>query len=67
MHGIQIRQVAGGYKFSSKPHHDVWNTSSAALVRLRNHRNVAVIAYWQPPRCQIDAIRADWRRTISES
>jgi segregation and condensation protein B len=53
-HGIQIRQVAGGYKFSSKPeHHEVLRRfvkSLKPLVRLSKPalETLAVIAYRQP-------------------
>jgi segregation and condensation protein B len=52
--GIQIRQVAGGYKFSSKPeHHEVLRKfvkSLKPLVRLSKPalETLAVIAYRQP-------------------
>jgi segregation and condensation protein B len=64
MHGIQIRQVAGGYKFSSKPeHHEVLRKfvkSLKPLVRLSKPalETLAVIAYRQPVTLpEIDAIR----------
>lgn len=64
MHGIQIRQVAGGYKFSSKPeHHEVLRQfvkSLKPLVRLSKPalETLAVIAYRQPVTLpEIDAIR----------
>ena len=53
-HGIQIRQVAGGYKFSSKAeHHDVLRKFVKSLkppVRLSKQalETLAVIAYRQP-------------------
>lgn len=53
-HGIQIRQVAGGYKFSSKPeHHDVLRKFVKSLkppLRLSKPalETLAVIAYKQP-------------------
>ncbi len=63
-HGIEIRQIAGGYKFSSKPeHHDVVRTfvkSLKPLVRLSKPalETLAVIAYRQPVTLpEIDAIR----------
>ena len=64
LHGIQIRQVAGGYKFSSKPeHHEVLRKfvkSLKPLVRLSKPalETLAVIAYRQPVTLpEIDAIR----------
>ncbi len=64
VHGIHIRQVAGGYKFSSKPeHHDVLRKfvkSLKPLVRLSKPalETLAVIAYRQPVTLpEIDAIR----------
>ncbi|MBI4165128.1 MAG: SMC-Scp complex subunit ScpB [Acidobacteria bacterium] len=64
LHGIQIRQVAGGYKFASKPeHHDVLRKfvkSLKPLVRLSKPalETLAVIAYRQPVTLpEIDAIR----------
>lgn len=63
-HGIEIRQVAGGYKFSSKPeHHEVvrqFVKSLKPLVRLSKPalETLAVIAYRQPVTLpEIDAIR----------
>jgi segregation and condensation protein B len=63
-HGIQIRQVAGGYKFSSKPeHHDVLRKFVKSLkppVRLSKPalETLAVIAYRQPVTLpEIDEIR----------
>ncbi|PYU94505.1 MAG: SMC-Scp complex subunit ScpB [Acidobacteria bacterium] len=53
-HGIQIRQVAGGYKFSSKAeHHEVLRSFVKSLkppVRLSKQalETLAVIAYRQP-------------------
>lgn len=53
-HGIRIRQVAGGYKFSSKPeHHEILRAfikSLKAPVRLSKPalETLAVIAYRQP-------------------
>ena len=53
-HGIQIRQVAGGYKFSSKAeHHDVLRNFVKGLkppIRLSKQalETLAVIAYRQP-------------------
>jgi segregation and condensation protein B len=53
-HGIQIRHVAGGYRFSSKPeHHEVLRTFVKSLkppVRLSKPalETLAVIAYRQP-------------------
>ncbi len=53
-HGIQIRHVAGGYKFSSKPeHHEVLRKFVKSLkppLRLSKPalETVAVIAYRQP-------------------
>src|SRR3989441_9532817 len=53
-HGIQIRQVAGGYKFSSKAeHHEVLRNFVKSLkppVRLSKQalETLAVIAYRQP-------------------
>lgn len=64
MHGMEIRQVAGGYKFSSKPeHHEVLRKfvkSLKPLVRLSKPalETLAVIAYRQPVTLpEIDAIR----------
>ena len=64
VHGIQIRQVAGGYKISSKPeHHEVLRKfvkSLKPLVRLSKPalETLAVIAYRQPVTLpEIDAIR----------
>lgn len=53
-HGIQIRQIAGGYKFSSKPeHHEVLRKFVKSLkqpIRLSKPalETLAVIAYRQP-------------------
>ncbi|MGH9470779.1 MAG: SMC-Scp complex subunit ScpB [Terriglobia bacterium] len=53
-HGVCIRQVAGGYKFSSKPeHHEVLRTFVKSLkppIRLSKPalETLAVIAYRQP-------------------
>jgi segregation and condensation protein B len=53
-HGIQIRQVAGGHKFSSKPeHHEVLRQfvkSLKAPIRLSKPalETLAVVAYRQP-------------------
>ncbi|HEX5411474.1 MAG TPA: SMC-Scp complex subunit ScpB [Terriglobia bacterium] len=53
-HGIEVRQVAGGYRFSSKPeHHEVLRKfvkSLKPLVRLSRPalETLAVIAYRQP-------------------
>ena len=53
-HGIEVRQVAGGYRFSSKPeHHEVVRNfvkSLKPLVRLSKPalETLAVIAYRQP-------------------
>jgi len=53
-HGIEMRQVAGGYRFSSKPeHHEVLRTfvkSLKPLMRLSKPalETLAVIAYRQP-------------------
>jgi segregation and condensation protein B len=62
--GIQIRQVAGGYKFSSKPeHHEVLRKFVKSLkppVRLSKPalETLAVIAYRQPVTLpEIDEIR----------
>ena len=64
VHGIQIREVAGGYKFSSKPeHHEVLRKfvkSLKPLVRLSKPalETLAVVAYRQPVTLpEIDAIR----------
>lgn len=64
LHGFQIRQVAGGYKFSSKPeHHEVLRKfvkSLKPLVRLSKPalETLAVIAYRQPVTLpEIDAVR----------
>lgn len=53
-HGIEVRQVAGGYRFSSKPeHHEVLREfvkSLKPLIRLSKQalETLAVIAYRQP-------------------
>lgn len=53
-HGIEVRQVAGGYRFSSKPeHHEVLRKfvkSLKPLIRLSKPalETLAVIAYRQP-------------------
>jgi segregation and condensation protein B len=64
MHGIEIRQVAGGYKFATKPeHHEVLRKfvkSLKPLVRLSKPalETLAVIAYRQPVTLpEIEAIR----------
>jgi segregation and condensation protein B len=63
-HGIQIRQVAGGYKFSSKAeHHEVFRKFVKSLkpaVRLSKPalETLAVIAYRQPATLpEIESIR----------
>src|SRR2546422_6732886 len=63
-HGIQIRRVAGGYKFSSKPeHHEVLRKFVKGLkppVRLSKPalETLAVVAYRQPVTLpEIDQIR----------
>jgi segregation and condensation protein B len=63
-HGIQIRQVAGGYQLASKPeHHDVLRKFVKSLkppLRLSKAalETLAVIAYRQPVTLpEIDAIR----------
>lgn len=63
-HGIQIREVAGGYKFSSKPeHHEVLRRFVKSLkppIRLSKPalETLAVIAYRQPVTLpEIDQIR----------
>ena len=63
-HGIHIRQVAGGYKFATKPeHHDVLRKYVKSLkqpIRLSKPalETLAVIAYRQPVTLpEIDAIR----------
>ena len=63
-HGIQIRQVASGYKFSSKPeHHEVLRQFVKSLkppIRLSRPalETLAVIAYRQPVTLpEIDEIR----------
>jgi len=63
-HGIQVRQVAAGYKFSSKPeHHDVLRKFVKSLkppLRLSKPalETLAVIAYRQPVTLpEIDEIR----------
>jgi segregation and condensation protein B len=63
-HGIQIRQIAGGYKFSTKPeHHEVLRKFVKSLkppIRLSRQalETLAVIAYRQPVTLpEIDAIR----------
>jgi segregation and condensation protein B len=53
-HGIDIRQVAGGYRMSTKPeHHDVVRAFSKSLkppirLSLQSLETLAVIAYKQP-------------------
>jgi len=53
-HGIEIRQVAGGYRMSTKPeHHDVVRAFSKSLkppirLSLQSLETLAVIAYKQP-------------------
>jgi segregation and condensation protein B len=53
-HGIEIRQVAGGYRMSTKPeHHDVVRAFSRSLkppirLSLQALETLAVIAYKQP-------------------
>jgi segregation and condensation protein B len=63
-HGVQIRQIAGGYKFATKPeHHEVLRRFVKSLkppVRLSKPalETLAVIAYRQPATLpEIDAIR----------
>jgi len=63
-HGIQIRQIAGGYKFSSKPeHHEVLRNFVRNLkppIRLSKPalETLAVVAYRQPVTLpEIDQIR----------
>jgi len=63
-HGVQIRQVASGYKFSSKPeHHEVLRQFVKSLkppIRLSRPalETLAVIAYRQPVTLpEIDEIR----------
>jgi segregation and condensation protein B len=63
-HGIQIRQIAGGYKFSTKPeHHEVLRKFVKSLkppIRLSKPalETLAVIAYRQPVTLpEIEAIR----------
>ena len=63
-HGIQIRQIAGGYKFSTKPeHHEVLRKFVKSLkppIRLSKPalETLAVIAYRQPVTLpEMDAIR----------
>ncbi len=63
-HGIHIRQVAGGYKFSSKPeHHEVLRSFVKSLkppIRLSKPalETLSVIAYRQPVTLpEIDEIR----------
>lgn len=63
-HGIQVRQIAGGYKFATKPeHHEVLRRFVKSLkspVRLSKPalETLAVIAYRQPVTLpEIDAIR----------
>jgi segregation and condensation protein B len=64
-HGIEIRHVAGGYRFSSKPeHHEVLRTfvkGLKPLMRLSKPalETLAVIAYRQPVTVpEVEAIRA---------
>jgi len=53
-HGIEVRQVAGGYRMSTKPeHHDVVRAFSKSLkppirLSLQSLETLAVIAYKQP-------------------
>jgi segregation and condensation protein B len=53
-HGIEIRQVAGGYRMSTKPeHHDVVRSFAKSLkppirLSLQALETLAVIAYKQP-------------------
>src|SRR5262249_4835112 len=53
-HGIEIREVAGGYRMSTKPeHHDVVRAFSKSLkppvrLSLQALETLAVIAYKQP-------------------
>src|SRR5690242_21905403 len=53
-HGIEIRQVAGGYRMSTKPeHHDLIRAFSKSLkppmrLSLQALETLAVIAYKQP-------------------
>src|ERR1700682_4218008 len=53
-HGIEVRQVAGGYRMSTKPeHHDVVRAFSESLkppvrLSLQALETLAVIAYKQP-------------------
>ncbi len=63
-HGVQVRQVAGGYKFATKPeHHEVLRKFVKSLkppIRLSKPalETLAVIAYRQPVTLpEIDAIR----------
>jgi segregation and condensation protein B len=63
-HGVQIRHIAGGYKFASKPeHHDTLRTFVKSLkqpIRLSKPalETLAVIAYRQPVTIpEIDEIR----------
>src|SRR3989442_14135359 len=71
-HGIQIRRVAGGYKFSSKPEcHEVLRKFVKSLkppIRLSKPglETLAVIAYPQPVTFpEIDEnCRGDWSRGI---
>jgi len=64
VHGIHIREVAGGYKFSSKPeHHETLRTfvkSLKPLMRLSKPalETLAVVAYRQPATLpEIEAVR----------
>jgi segregation and condensation protein B len=63
-HGVQVRQVAGGYKFATKPeHHDVLRKFVKSLkppIRLSKPalETLAVIAYRQPVTLpEIDEVR----------
>ena len=53
-HGVEVRQVAGGYRMSTKPeHHDVVRAFSKSLkppirLSLQSLETLAVIAYKQP-------------------
>ena len=53
-HGIEVREIAGGYRFSTKPeHHEVLRTFARSLVpptrlSLAALETLAVIAYRQP-------------------
>ena len=66
-HGVQIRQVAGGYKFASKPgHHDVLRVGSSPQRNPRL-RNIERDAFRRQARQRIGSVihqrhRSGWPR-----